>query len=67
MAEVKKQKMNPARFTEIFERYSFDEMGEVIVSLKAIYKNRGEEVKEDMQNSIQAIERKIQTIDNQIS
>jgi hypothetical protein len=32
MAEVKKQRMGPKRFLEIFKRYSFEEKGEILKS-----------------------------------
>ena len=67
MPEAVKQKMNPVRFIEIFDRYSFEEMGDLMGQLKHIYRTRGEVVKEDLQNSLQSIEQKIQDIDNQIS
>jgi hypothetical protein len=67
MAEGVKQKMNQDRFAEIFERYSFEEMEEVLTRLKGIYKNRGEEVKEDLANSLQNIQRKISDLENKIS
>lgn len=66
MPELVKQKMNPVRFIEIFERYSFEEMGDIMGRLKHIYRTQGETVKENLQNSIQTIERKISDIDNQI-
>lgn len=67
MAEGVKQKMSQDRFAEIFERYSFEEMEEVLTRLKAVYKNRGEEVKEDLANSLQNIQKKISDLENKIS
>ena len=67
MAEGIKQKMNPDRFAEIFERYSFEEMEEVLNRLKLVYKNRGEEVKEELENSLQAMKNKISQLENKIS
>jgi hypothetical protein len=67
MAEAVKQKMNPDRFLEIFERYSFEEKGELIDKIKFAYKKHGEQVKEDLQNNLQAIELKISELENKIS
>lgn len=63
----KKQRMNPDRFIEIFDRYSFEEKGDVLESLKFAYKKHGEQVKEDLQNNLQSIERKISELENRIS
>lgn len=67
MTEGVKQKMNPDRFAEIFERYSFEEMEEVLNKLKNVYRNRGEEVKENLSNNLQSIQRKISELENKIS
>lgn len=67
MAEGIKQKMNPDRFAEIFERYSFEEMEEILNRLKNVYRNRGEEVKEDLSNNLEKIQRKISELENKIS
>lgn len=67
MAEVKKQRMSPDRFIEIFDRYTFEEMEDMLQRLKAVYKNRGEEVKEDLENSLRAMQNKISQLENKIS
>lgn len=58
MAE-KKQRMDPNRFIDIFKRYSFEEKGDVLKSLKIIYKDHGEELKNKLQSDLQEIENKI--------
>lgn len=67
MPEAVKQKMNPDRFIEIFDRYSFEEMEVVLQKLKVAFKNRGEQVKEDLENSLQAMQNKISQLENKIS
>lgn len=67
MSEAIKQKMNPDRFIEIFDRYSFEEMEEILQKLKVVYKNRGEQVKEDLENSLQSMKNKISQLENKIS
>lgn len=67
MAEGIKQKMNPDRFVEIFNRYSFEEMEDILQKLKMVYKNRGEQVKEDLQNSLESMQHKISQLENKIS
>lgn len=67
MSEGAKQKMNPDRFVEIFDRYSFEEMEEILQKLKVVYKNRGEQVKEDLENSLQSMKNKISQLENKIS
>lgn len=67
MPEAIKQKMNPDRFVEIFDRYSFEEMEEILQKLKVVYKNRGEQVKEDLENSLQSMKNKISQLENKIS
>lgn len=59
MPEVKKQRMDPNRFIDIFKRYSFEEKGDILKSLKIIYKDHGEEIREKLQNDLQDIENKI--------
>lgn len=67
MADGKKQRMDPERFVEIFERYSFEDKGMIIERLKHVYKLHGEQVKEDLHNSLQALELKISEVENKIS
>jgi hypothetical protein len=67
MSEGIKQKMNPDRFVEIFDRYSFEEMEDILQKLKVVYKNRGEQVKEDLQNSLESMQHKISQLENKIS
>jgi hypothetical protein len=67
MAESIKQKMNPDRFIEIFDRYSFEEMEDILQKLKVVFKNRGEKVKEDLENSLQSMQAKISQLENKIS
>ncbi len=67
MAEPVKQKMNPDRFIEIFDRYTFEEMEEILQKLKIVFKNRGEQVKEDLENNLQAMKSKISQLENKIS
>lgn len=59
MSEVKKQRMDPQRFIEIFKRYSFEEKGEVLSKLKSIYKDHGEELRSKLEKDLQDIENKI--------
>jgi hypothetical protein len=59
MSEVKKQRMDPARFIEIFSRYSFEEKGEILKHLKSDYVNHGEILRDKLQNDLQEIENKI--------
>jgi hypothetical protein len=59
MSEPKKQRMDPARFIEIFSRYSFEEKGEVLSKLKSIYKDNGAELREKLEKELQEIENKI--------
>lgn len=51
--------MDPARFIDIFSRYSFEEKGEVLAKLKGIYKDHGEELRNKLQNDLNDIENKI--------
>jgi hypothetical protein len=67
MADAVKQKMNPDRFIEIFDRYTFEEMEEILQKLKVVYKNRGEQVKEELENSLQSMKNKISQLENKIS
>lgn len=59
--------MDPQRFIEIFSRYSFEEMEDILQNLKVVFKNRGEQVKEDLENSLQAMQNKISQLENKIS
>lgn len=59
MSEPKKQRMDPARFIEIFRRYSFEEKGEVLEHLKGVYRDHGAEIREKLQDQLQDIENKI--------
>ena len=54
-----KQKMNPDRFIEIFDRYSFEEKGEVLERLKLAYRVHGAELRDKLLDNLQAIENKI--------
>jgi hypothetical protein len=67
MPEAVKQKMNPDRFIEIFDRYSFEEMEVLLQKLNVVFKNRGEQVKEDLEESLQAMQEKISLLKNKIS
>lgn len=67
MPEGVKQKMNIDRFERIFGRYSFEEKGEVLQRLKAMYKIHANIMKGDLQQQIENIDSKISEIDNQIS
>lgn len=67
MPEGIKQKMNPDRFVEIFDRYSFEEMEGIIQRLNVVFKNRGEQVKEEMENNLQAMQDKISQLKNKFS
>jgi hypothetical protein len=59
MSESKKQRMDPERFIEIFKRYSFEEKSEVLVKLRSIYKEHGEEIREKLESDLRDIENKI--------
>ena len=59
MATEKKQRMDPARFIDIFRRYSFEEKGEVLEHLKGIYRDHGEELREKLEKELKDIENKI--------
>lgn len=59
MSEVKKQRMDPERFIEIFRRYSFEEKGEVLEHLKGVYRDHGEELRDKLQTQLTDIENKI--------
>jgi hypothetical protein len=59
MSEVKKQRMDPERFIEIFRRYSFEEKGEVLEHLKGIYRDHGAELREKLEKELRDIENKI--------
>jgi hypothetical protein len=59
MSEVKKQRMDPQRFIEIFRRYSFEEKGEVLEHLKGIYRDHGAEIREKLEKELKDIENKI--------
>lgn len=59
MSEVKKQRMDPERFMEIFKRYSFEEKGNVLKSLKEDYVIHGQALRSKLEEELQDIENKI--------
>jgi hypothetical protein len=59
MAEVKKQRMDPERFLEIFKRYSFEEKGNVLKSLKEEYVIHGRALQSQLEAELKSIENKI--------
>jgi hypothetical protein len=59
MTEPKKQRMDPARFIEIFKRYSFEEKGEILKSLKDDYVIHGHAIRSQLEAQLQDIENKI--------
>lgn len=67
MPEAVKQKMNPDRFVEIFDRYTFEEMEALLQRLNVVFKIRGKQVKEELENSLQAMQNKISQLENKIS
>lgn len=59
MTEVKKQRMDPTRFIEIFKRYSFEEKGQVLKSLKDDYVIHGQALRSQLEVQLQEIDNKI--------
>jgi hypothetical protein len=59
MAEVKKQRMDPKRFLEIFKRYSFEEKGVILKSLKDDYVIHGQAIRSQLEVQLLDIENKI--------
>ena len=59
MAEVKKQRMDPERFMEVFKRYSFEEKDQVLKSLKEDYVIHGKALRSKLEADLQDIENKI--------
>jgi hypothetical protein len=59
MSEVKKQRMDPERFIEIFSRYSFEEKGNVLKSLKEDYVIHGQALRSKLEEDLRNLENKI--------
>lgn len=59
MAEVKKQRMDPERFMEIFKRYSFEEKDQVLKSLKEDFVIHGQALRSKLEEDLREIENKI--------
>jgi hypothetical protein len=59
MPEIKKQRMGPERFIEIFKRYSFEEKGDVLKLLKEDYVIHGQALRSKLEQDLIDIENKI--------
>lgn len=59
MSDVKKQRMDPERFIEIFKRYSFEEKDNVLKSLKEDFVIHGRALQSRLEEDLRNIENKI--------
>lgn len=56
---VKKQRMDPERFIEIFKRYSFEEKEKVLKFLKEDYVIHGQALRSKLEEDLRDLENKI--------
>lgn len=59
MSDVKKQRMDPQRFIEIFKRYSFEEKERILKFLKEDFVIHGQALRSKLEEQLQDIENKI--------
>lgn len=59
MPEIKKQRMDPERFIEIFKRYSFEEKEKVLKFLKEDYVIHGQALRSKLEEELRDLENKI--------